>query len=420
MAKLPLKIYRSIEDISTEQKWRTTYKFKDFIKKQYQFNDKGQELIVNTRAHKKIKTVFEQLTGKNDLTNPDAAIRYFHPIIEPYEITYGEFTSLFKKPLEVFTIREFILNKWNLNSKYVFSDFIKRLNQREFKLSERLYSALALMDLNLVIDPSIKRIISETNLKLWEQIISLLGNDISLNRSHKYKAANQMILDEDFSEEILELWEKKYKFIANEELKSSSNRIYQLNKFYRFFLISDYVDDSPSEIIENLKFLLEKIINRKFQKEANKISCLLYSYKISGEYWSGENHARQFSSSFNDALSIYLKSLFSLININKISPPYILKDCELLFDGLKFSCDTILFESENLEKLIYLFKKKILAISTFINGMEKRHDGCNLTIEQKEIAREKLMAYIKSKSDYNQKGYEETIDKFFKTNVIAS
>lgn len=409
-------IYRK-QNIRDLEAWRDTYKFKDFIKDQYQLNDNGLEQIVNTRAHRKIKTLFDQLIGNNNLSNPDAAIRYFHPIIEPYEIINGEFKNLFIESPTTNTIHEFILNKWNLYPIFVFNDFIRRVKLREFRLSERLNTTLALMDLVLGIDTNVKKINSETNINLWMQIISLLEYGTS---SDKFKDANQLILQAEFVSKLLDLWEKKYKFIKNQDLNSSYEHLYQLNLFYRFFIVSNYEEDTAVETSENLKFILDTIALQKFKNMGNKIACLLFPYALLGEYWDGRMFHPQLTSKINEIIPVYLKSFFSNIDTSIKLPKSIIKDCLLLFDGLKSSCDSILFDSENLGKLIYLFKNKLLDMLMFIDAMGARHDGTDLALEQAENAREKLLAYIESESDYYGKGYEETIEKFFKPKVTEN
>lgn len=397
-----------------EEYGNQTYHFDSFKEEQYKYFDEGKEFTVNTKAHQQIRLIFDNLNGDTSLQNIDAAIKYFFPFIDRFEFKTVEFASIFKD-LDEIKIKEFLQPKWEKKPEFVFKDFIARLNRREFDLGERLHSALALFDMTIVdYEEQPKNIISlDKNLGYWDQILTLF-EDNSLWRK-KYS--------DILNKEHIKIFTFYEKFLAYNESKNSYH-IFQINRsvnnlLYRLFNPQDFSEESDAIIFENYELLLNFIGTHKFMKPINKLLGLYDIYESSSRFWKGKPWDFSFQTYPPRLICIFLKNFLSTIDTqnNSIDLSRI-KSWDIIYDGVDREFDNLIFEPENLKKILHLFKNGIISFELFINATKDRTTYCTLNGLEKNNAYKMLLDFIASSSEYEsyREEYTNDLKTFFQIN----
>ena len=395
--------------------WKSSYNFDNFLKEQYQYNDNGEELVVNRSAHIQINLIFDQLKSNTSFINPDAAIKYFRPIIEPYEFTTVEFDELFGAHLSPDEINKNLKLRWEKDSKNVFNDAVRRLKLRKFDLLERLNAALAFMSLTVTnIKPHSKKHFEQD---YWLEILSLFENEQG-KQDNSQTFIDINALDEEIIKKMLTLWESKYIRFGLE----SNNEIItdrRINLYYKFFNQSDFQGPKMHVPQKSYFHLFKKIKNHTFKDEVNKIACLKYIYRLTQDYWEGKiTDNNELVSELQGLEPVFLNAFFSMITKNIIIPEYLLNDFPIIFHSVRLKLDDILFKKVNTDKLITLFKDNILSFTLFMDRIKDRikdpDDGCELPEDQCKIAYNDLVVFIKEESQHYGQGYEESLNSFFK------
>lgn len=396
----------------------STYDFALFINTQFQYFDDGKEQTPNTRAHHQIKQIFDQSNNDASFKNPDAGIKYFHPIIEPYEYTTVEFSKLFDEKPDDENIIEFLKPNWNKDSTSVLIDFIRRLKLRKFEIYERLNSALALVSFD--IPSNFWPNSSNREEVYWLDILRLLDN-INGSEDNTKTFIDIQVEDNEITRKFLNLWELKFNCLGMHMRIEFVSLDYKNNLFYKFFNQSDFQNQDDKTRQTYYKLLFKEIAQYSFKSAISKVACLVYVYELTMKYWEENLKDTQKRVMILDGLdTIYLDAFFSLLPKKDPLPEYFFKDFPLIFNCVRLKHDKILFKSDNLNKLIHLFENKNIDFDFFMDRLIDRTDRCLLSVDQAKNAREKLLAYIKAESDYFGKGYEETIEKFFKPKVTAN
>ncbi|HZL12444.1 MAG TPA: P-loop NTPase fold protein [Prolixibacteraceae bacterium] len=392
--------------------WKKEYNFRKFKLANFNYFNNGNELHINTKAYKQINLMFNNLKGDLGFDNPDVGIKYFRPIIEPYEFTYHEISKTFiEEEATVTSIIALIKPKWDLKPKFVFFDFINRIKLLDFHISERVKSAIVLIDFVSSSEKSNIWEPTDTKYILWTQIASVFENEFFITNTKSYRNVKEMFSTND----ILELWERKNEFMGMDDIKEPILPEYYRNLFCKFFNVSDFPDDNPEETKAGYQFLLDKIKVHKFKRPENKIACLTYTYNLSQRKWEGKNRLLYSGLSFNEIGPIFLENLFHLIPLELPIPKYFFDDCSLITDSINNELDGILFESKNLIKLIDLFKNSSLSFPNFMEYLKLR-DRCVLPGNQCKTANKMLLEFLNSESQYFGQGYEESLSKFFRIN----
>ena len=403
------------ENINDSKELKASFKLKSFIRDLHSFDDEGENKIINTCAHRQIKEIFSNLKGEKDLTNLDAATKYFRPIIEPYEFTNKEFANSFidgKTTIE--GIQLFIEPKWKLNPQYVLDDFLRRVKSRDFHPTDRLNSAIVLMDVIEKAKKSEEYNIYEQDVNLWIKVISLFENNASILKILGY---DRLIKYDNFKsifstslELFLDLWERKYFLIEDIDL-TGPGPINFKNTFYRFFNVSDFPEDDSYETKENYKALLAMVSTHKFQTLENKLHCLMFIYNLSYNLWEGMN-SRIFSKfHFSEICPFFLESLFNMVRTDYSNDIGSFQN--LISDGIRYKADEILF-TFNLEKLIGLIKSNISFYSSFLDELKNRKEDCTLFEDQRQLAYEKLIKELDSDPQFFDSGYNSVLRNFFR------
>ena len=401
------------------------YNIKRFLENQFQYFDEGRKEYVPNKALNQIRLIFNdhlyvynKISGDTSINNQDAAIKYFYPVIEPYEFNTFEFSKTYDDKPDVKQIAEFLKRKWEMDPKNVFIDFVRRIKLRKFEIYERLNTALALVSFPI---PNFQPNRSNRDERYWGEILSLLGNRHGLEDNSKLFIDIQTE-DKTIIHKMFDLWESKYYCLGISTEMELTNIIQNENLFYKFFNQSAFQNQN-NEIRQTYYELLFKEIGLySFKSDNSKVACLIYVYKLTIAYWEDNIKDQVARVKILDGLDlVFLNGFFSLLQEKEPNPVYLFNDFSLVYQCIRLKHDQILFKPDNLKKLIHLFENHYMDFNVFIQRIRlDRSDGCLLSNDQAEIARKRLLAYIKSESDYFGKGYEETIEKFFKPKVTAN
>jgi len=401
--------------------WKLNYDFNMFLISQYQYCNNGKELVFPRSAHSQIKQIFGSEKGSNSFINPDAAIKYFRPIIEPYEFTTIEFDELFNPNSKIVDIEEHLKLKWEKDSKNVFNDVVRRLKLRKFELLERLNAALVFINLTITnIKPSIRNKIDQD---YWLAILSLFENEQGI-KDNSQTFIDIDALDNEITKKMLTLWESKYiRFGLEFNNEIITDR--RINLYYKFFNQSDFQGPKMHLPQESYFHLFKKIKNHIFKDEVNKIACLKYIYRLTHDYWKGTiTDNNELVSELEGLEPVFLNAFFSMITKSISIPPYLLNDFPIIFHSVRLKLDYILFKKVNTDKLITLFKDNILSFTVFMDRIKERikdpDDGCELPEDQCKIAYNTLLVFIKDESKYYGQSYEQSLSKFFKIKEIVN
>jgi len=399
---------------------KSSFKLKEYIHGKHSFYDEGEDKIVNTVAHRQIRSVFSDLKGDKSLYNFDSAIRYFSPIIEPYEFTNTEFSKNFVDgQTTVERIQRFIEPKWKLNPQYVLDDFLRRVKVCDFYPTDRLNSAIALMDAIAKTKESEEYNIYEHEINLWIKVISLFENISPLSRilgqDRLTKYDNLKSIFSISLELFLDLWERKYFLIEDIDL-TGPGPINFKNPFYRFFNVSDFPDDEIDETKKNYKALLDMVSVHKFQAPENKLHCLMFIYKLSANFWDGNNRKVFKRFHFSKILPFFLESLYQMLESVSLQEFYSFQD--LIFDCVQSKCDDILFDLSYLEKLVMLLKNNIFFYTEFLDRLKNRSESCTLYESKRKLVYEKLIKELDDDPQFFNTGYHTILKNFFRIDEV--
>jgi len=254
----------------------------------------------------------------------------------------------------------------------------------------------------------------------WLDILRLLDN-IYGSADNTKTFIDIQVEDNEITRKFLNLWELKFDCLG---LQMGIERLrldHKNNLFSKFFNQSDFQNQDDKTRQTYYKLLFKEIAQYSFKSDISKVACLVYVYKLTMEYWEANLRDTQERVRILDGLDpIYLDVFFSLLTEKDSLPEYFFKDFPLVFNCVRLKHDKILFKSDNLNKLIHLFENHNMDFTLFMDRLRDRNDRCLLSVDQAENAREKLLAYIESESDYFGKGYEEIIEKFFRPKGTAN
>lgn len=148
-------------------------------------------------------------------------------------------------------------------------------------------------------------------------------------------------------------------------------------------------------------------------KPINKLLGLYDIYESSSKFWKGKPLDLSFQTYPPRLIYIFLKNFLSIIDTqnNSIDLSRI-KSWDIIYDGVDREFDNLIFEPENLKKILYLFKNGIFSFRYFMNAIKDRSQNCTLDDLTKTNAYKMLLDFLVSDEEYAS--YKEDYTKDLK------